>query len=96
MHSLPALPGLWCVCCSMLPVCGPFCVLGPWHVRQSALPGSRTIPGIVRAMRVVATETGNTAGVHEARDEIIALHPVLMCGPVREMSERTFPELVFL
>src|ERR1700686_660262 len=43
MHALPALPAAWCVCCSMLAACGPFWVLGPWQVKQSALPGSRTI-----------------------------------------------------
>ena len=47
-------------------------------------------------MRIVATETGNAPSVHEAGDEIIPLHPVLVCRPVREVSESCFPELVFL
>src|ERR1700733_5609492 len=33
-HSLPVLSGLWCVCASIEAACGPFCVVGPWHVRQ--------------------------------------------------------------
>ena len=46
-------------------------------------------------MRIVATETGDAPSVHEAGDEIIPLHPVLVSGPVREVCESCFPDLVF-
>ena len=47
-------------------------------------------------MRIVATETGNAPSVHEAGDEIIPLHPVLMGRSVGEVCEGRFAELVFL
>ena len=47
-------------------------------------------------MWIVATETGNAPSVHEAPDEIIPLHPVLVCRPVCEVGEGCPPELVFL
>jgi len=50
--------------------------------------------GVIRAVWVVATETGNAASVHQASDEIIALHSVLVCAAVSEMSKRGFSELV--
>jgi hypothetical protein len=52
--------------------------------------------GIFRAVRIVATETGHASRVHETLNEVIALHPVLVGGPIGEMCERHFAELVFL
>src|SRR5579863_2921320 len=51
---------------------------------------------IFGAMRIVATEAGHAARIHEAADKIVTLHAVLVCRTVREMSERSFAELVFL
>src|SRR5215471_11232710 len=53
--------------------------------------------GIVRrAMDVVTTEAGDSSSVHHARDEVVALHSILVRRSVRKMSERGFPELVLL
>jgi hypothetical protein len=51
---------------------------------------------ILRTVRIVATETGNAPRVHETLNEIVALHAVLVSGPVGEMRESCFAELVFL
>ena len=42
-------------------------------------------------MGIVATETGDAACIHQALNEIIALHAVLVGGAIGEMSkcERT-------
>ena len=50
---------------------------------------------ILRTVRIVATETGNAPRVHETLNEIVALHAVLVSGPVGEMCESCFSELVF-
>jgi len=42
---------------------------------------------VVRAMYIVAIEAGDPAAVHDALDEIIALHPVLMRGVVWVVEE---------
>ena len=42
---------------------------------------------VLRTMNIVATETGDAAGVHDALHEVVALHPVLVrraIGKVRE------------
>jgi hypothetical protein len=45
--------------------------------------------GIVfRSVYVVAGSTSDAVLIHDALDKIIALHPVLMCGSVREVRER--------
>ena len=49
---------------------------------------------IFRAVRIVATETRDAARVHEALNEIIALHAVLVRGAVGKMGEARFAELV--
>src|ERR1700694_360290 len=55
------------------------------------LPQKRIVD---RAMRVVASETGDAVRVHKASNEVVALHPILMGGPVREMRERCLAEFV--
>src|SRR3984893_11636824 len=45
-------------------------------------------------MRVVATEAGDAPRVHEAVNEVVALHPILVRSPVGEMGERRLAELV--
>ena len=49
---------------------------------------------VFRAVRIVATETGDAARVHEALNEIVALHAVLVRGAVGKMREARFAELV--
>jgi hypothetical protein len=51
---------------------------------------------ILRTVRIVATETSNAPRVHETLNEIVALHAVLVSGPVGEVRESRFAELVFL
>src|SRR5205823_270578 len=42
--------------------------------------------GVIRgAMDIVATEARNAVRVHSARNEIVALHTVLVCRPVGEV-----------
>ena len=51
---------------------------------------------IVSTVRIVAAKAGNATGIHEAGDEIIPLHPVLVGRPLGEMGEGCFSELVLL
>jgi hypothetical protein len=51
---------------------------------------------IVRTVRIVATETANPPRVQEALNEIVALHAVLVGGPVGEVRKSCFTKLVFL
>jgi len=46
-------------------------------------------------MDIVATEAGHTAPVHQALNEIVSLHPVLMAGAVGEVGERCLAQFVF-
>lgn len=41
-HSLPGLPGLWWVCCSIVRARGPFGDWGLWQSRQSVVAGFRS------------------------------------------------------
>ena len=41
VEVLPGDPALWCVCCSIVFVCGPLGDAGPWHCRQMVVAGSR-------------------------------------------------------
>jgi hypothetical protein len=41
---------------------------------------------IFGSMDVMATEARDTAAIHQALDEVITLHPVLVTGSVREMT----------
>ena len=49
---------------------------------------------VFRAVRIVATETRDAACVHEALNEIVALHAVLVSSAVGKMREARFAELV--
>src|SRR5580692_184526 len=49
---------------------------------------------VLRAVHVVAIETGYSAAVHHALDEIVSLHAVFVRGTVGEMSKALFAELV--
>lgn len=51
---------------------------------------------IVGAMRIVTIEAGDAARIHQALDEIITLHPVLVRRSVGEVGEGRFAELVFV
>ena len=53
-------------------------------------------PLIFRAVCIVATEAGNPPCVHEAGDEVISLHAVLVRSSVRKVSKGRFSELVLL
>ena len=44
-------------------------------------------------MRIVTGEAGHAARVHEALDEVIALHTVFVCAGVGEEVEILRPEL---
>ena|SRR5579859_2252190 len=45
-------------------------------------------------MRVMATETSDAVRVHEAGNEVVALHAILVGGPVGEMREGCLAEFV--
>ena len=49
---------------------------------------------VLGAVNVVATEAAHAVRIHLAGDKIVALHPVLVGGAVREMSEGGLAELV--
>jgi hypothetical protein len=49
---------------------------------------------VFRTMRIVATETCDTASVHEACHEVVALHAIFVASSIREMSKGRLPELV--
>jgi len=51
---------------------------------------------VVRAVNVVAIEAGYAAAVHDALDEIVALHTVFVGGAIGKMGEGLFAELVIL
>ena len=61
--------------------------------RTRGFPQKRCIR---RSMRVMAGEAGHPVGIHLARDEIVALHSVLMGRAIGKVSEGRFPGLVFL
>ena len=46
------------------------------------------------AVRIVTAKTGDTALIHEALHEIIALHAVFVGSAIGEMSERLLTELI--
>src|SRR6185369_4334013 len=46
------------------------------------------------AVRIVTAETADAPPVHQALDEVVPLHPILVTGTVREMREGGLPELV--
>ena len=46
-------------------------------------------------MIITATEALYTTRLHHALGEIVALHPVLVCGALGKTHERQFAELVF-
>ena len=78
----------------MLAACGPFCEFGPWQVRQSALPGLRSIARIVRAVRIVAGEAGDAARVHQALTKSLPCMRFLCAVPSAKCVKRRFTELV--
>ena len=49
---------------------------------------------VLRAVRVMARRTRNPPAIHDALNEIIALHPVLVCCPVGIVREVAFAERV--
>ena len=51
---------------------------------------------VFRAVWIVATETRDAARVHEALNEIVPLHAVLVGGPIGEVREAYFSKLVLL
>ena len=51
---------------------------------------------VVRAVRIVATEAGDAARVHQAGHEVVALHAVLVRRAIGEMGERRLAEFVIL
>ena len=50
---------------------------------------------IFGAVNIMATETSDATAVHHALHEIIALHTVLVRGPISKMCESGVPQFVF-
>src|SRR5262249_21713023 len=71
-------------------ILGVGAVAGQAH-RISGLAQDRLV---FRAVRIVATETCDATRVHEALNEIISLHAVLVSGAVGKVREACFTELV--
>ena len=42
---------------------------------------------VTRSMHIVAVEAGHTAPIHDALNEVVPLHPVLVSRTVSEMHE---------
>ena len=76
----------------MRPILGVGAVAGQAH-RIPRLAQHRLV---FRAVWIVATETRDAARVHEALNEIVPLHAVLVRGPVGEVREAHFTKLVLL
>lgn len=70
--------------------------LAAWCVTLEAhcVSGRSQLRLIFRAVNVVTTETRDTMSVHGALDEVVALHPILVRGAVRKVSEGRLAELV--
>ena len=49
---------------------------------------------VFRPVDIVAAIAPNAMRIHGALNEIIALHPVFVIGPVRKMSESRLPQCV--
>src|SRR5262245_24880937 len=63
--------------------------------RQTQLTRGLDQVGIVaRAMNIMAAEAGDSAPIHQALHEIVALHSIFMGCSVREMSKRRLAQLV--
>ena len=79
----------------MLAAWGPLGVRAMARQAQSVGRFAR-IGGLSGAVRIVATETRDAARIHEALNEIVALHAILVSGAVSKMREGCSPELVLL
>jgi len=89
--------------CPANPACGGYALPGSRYVarlvvramaRRTYLRGWFTQHRVIlRAMRIVATEAGDAAGIHQALHEIVALHAVLVRRAVGEMGEGCFAQL---
>jgi len=47
---------------------------------------------IVSAVNIVAGRAGDAAAVHHALDEVVALHPILVCSAIGEVQEIRLPK----
>ena len=70
--------------------------IGPMAHHAHFVDGLAQHGVVVSTVRIVAAETGDTAGVHQALDEIIALHAVLVRGTVGEVRKSRFAQSVRL
>ena len=61
---------------------------GSVAVETEFIDGLAKLGVVLRAMYVVAIEAGDSASVHHALHEIIALHAIFMSCAVREVRER--------
>ena len=57
-------------------------------VKAKFVHGLSELRIVFRTVHVVAGSAGDTAFIHDALHKVIALHPVLVCGSVREVGER--------
>jgi hypothetical protein len=67
----------------------------PVTIQAKLACGFDQVRVICRPMYIVAAEAGHTASIHEALNEIISLHSVLMAGAVGKMGKRGFAQFVF-
>ena len=78
----------------MVATCGPFGDVVPWQSRQSLVNGFTKLRIVFSPVYVVARCAGDALPVHHALHKVIALHPIFVSGPIREMSESRLPQCV--
>ena len=88
-HWLPGLPSLWWVWSSRVAVCGPFGRRRAMTVEAELVRWFAKLRVILGAMHIMAGGAGHTVPVHDALNKVVALHPVLVRGSVREVSRRS-------
>jgi signal transduction histidine kinase len=79
-------------CCRMRPV---LCI-GAVAGKAQSIAGLAHDPRVISPVRIVTIEAGDAARVHEARDEVVSLHAILMRGPVGKVGKARLSELVLL
>ena len=50
---------------------------------------------VAGSVNIVTAEAGDAAAVHEALNEVVALHPIFVCGSIGKMREGGLTQLVF-
>lgn len=70
-----------------------------WRIRAVTIQAKNVSrfpqePIVIGTVRVMATKTSDAACVHQAVDEVIALHTIFVCGSVRKMRESRFAQFM--